>query len=109
MNLLTYAPLLAKGTLVTVAAWLLAGSISLCIGTCMGIVSCRYFAYNKLRIAIRCYTFIAKGIPAYVQILIAYFVIPAMLGINISGFVAAVAALAFCSSGYVTEIIIWIL
>src|SRR5581483_2673002 len=40
-----------------------------------------------------------------VQILIAYFVIPAALGISIPGFIAAVGALAFCSSGYVTEIV----
>jgi His/Glu/Gln/Arg/opine family amino acid ABC transporter permease subunit len=105
MNLLIYAPLLAKGTLVTLASWLSAAIISLLIGTGMGIISCRYFARTRLIMAIRCYTFIAKGVPAYVQILIAYFVIPAMLGIHVSGFVAAVGALAFCSSGYVTEII----
>lgn len=105
MNLLTYAPLLAKGTFITLIAWIISGMVSLFIGTCMGIISCRYLALPRLTQAIRCYTFIAKGIPAYVQILIAYFVIPAITGINIPGFGAAVGALAFCSSGYVTEII----
>ena len=30
---------------------------------------------------------------------------PALLGINVPAFIAAVGALAFCSSGYVTEIV----
>lgn len=105
MNLMTYFPLLLKGTLVTLGTWLSAGVISLVIGTFMGIISCRYLSTSPLNTAIRIYTFIAKGIPAYVQILIAYFVIPALLGINISAIIAAVGALAFCSSGYVTEIV----
>jgi polar amino acid transport system permease protein len=46
-----------------------------------------------------------KGVPAYVQILVAYFVIPHLLGITVSGFFAASLALDLCSSGYVTEII----
>ncbi len=105
MNLLFYVPLLLKGALITLSAWIVAGIVSLMIGTFLGIVSCRYLAGTKIRMFVKCYTFIAKGVPAYVQILIAYFVIPALLGINIYGFFAAVSALAFCSSGYVTEII----
>lgn len=105
MNIAIYFPLLLKGTLITLSTWIAAGTISLIIGTIMGIISCRYLSTTPLSIIIRCYTFIAKGIPAYVQILIAYFVIPALIGINITGFIAAVSALAFCSSGYVTEIV----
>lgn len=104
-TILSYAPLLLKGALITCGAWVCAGVISLIVGTVMGIMSCRYLASPSSGIIIKCYTFIAKGIPAYVQILIAYFVLPALLGINISGFVAAIGALAFCSSGYVAEII----
>lgn len=105
MNIISYIPLLLKGTLVTLGAWLAAGILSLIIGIYVGIISCNYLTSFQTTVVVRCYTFIAKGIPAYVQILIAYFVIPAFLGINISGIVAAVFALAFCSSGYVTEII----
>lgn len=103
--LLPYIPLLIKGTLVTIGAWLASGSISLIVGTIVGIVGCRYLVSARWSAVIRCYTFIAKGVPAYVQILIAYFVIPAFFGIAIPGFIAAVGALAFCSSGYVTEIV----
>lgn len=105
MNLVLYAPMLLQGALMTFVAWICAGSMSLVIGIILGIVGCRRLATVNSTRAIRLYTFIAKGIPAYVQILLAYFVIPALLGINISGFFAATGALAFCSSGYVTEII----
>lgn len=104
-SLVAYIPLLLRGTIITITAWAVSSTISLLIGTLVGIVSCRYFECTRLRVVIKIYTFIAKGIPAYVQILIAYFVIPSLLGINVPGFVAACSALAFCSSGYVTEII----
>lgn len=103
--LLSYMPLLMQGAAITVAAWLVAGLLSFCLGSFFGILSCRYLARPYVSSMIRIYTFIAKGIPAYVQILIAYFVIPSLLGIAVSGFAAACGALAFCSSGYVTEII----
>jgi His/Glu/Gln/Arg/opine family amino acid ABC transporter permease subunit len=105
MSLLLYVPLLLKGAFATITAWVVSMVISLSIGMCVGIISCRQLTSIPLSTAVRTYTFIAKGIPAYVQILIAYFVIPALLGINISGFLAATAALGFCSSGYITEIV----
>ena len=105
MNLLLYTPLLIKGTFITVSTWLAAGSISISIGTLLGILSCHRLTSYKRSIGVKIYTFIAKGIPAYVHILIAYFVLPALLNISISGTVAATAALAFCSSGYITEIV----
>lgn len=105
MNLVFYIPLLLQGTLITLGAWLAVSSISLMIGTCVGIMSCNHLTSSRKRFIVRIYTFVAKGVPAYVQILIAYFVIPAFLGINISGMIAATLALSFCSSGYVTEIV----
>lgn len=105
MNIVGYIPLFAKGTLITCCAWIVAGTISLITGIFIGIVSCNSLTTPTRSKVVRLYTFIAKGIPAYVQILIAYFVIPAALGINVPGFFAATCALAFCSSGYMTEII----
>lgn len=104
-TIVAYFPLIMQGIGMTVMAWVVAGSISVLIGTTIGVMSCRYLASSRFIFFVRIYTFIAKGVPAYVQILIAYFVIPSLLGINIPGFIAAVGALAFCSSGYVTEII----
>ena len=93
------------GAMVTLVSWLIAGILSLSIGLILGIVSSKYFATPFVAKLVRGYTFVAKGVPAYVQILIAYFVLPSILGINISGFFAANFALAFCSSGYATEIV----
>lgn len=100
-----YAPVFIRGTLVTIGAWLASGAISLFLGTILGILSCRFFKYTRLQYLIFCYTFIAKGVPAYVQILMAYFFLPALLGLYIPGYLAALGALAFCSSGYVAEIV----
>lgn len=104
-TLSSYIPLLMQGTAITVIAWITAGIISVALGTVIGVLGCRYLVSSPIAAIIKVYTFIAKGIPAYVQILIVYFVLPSLLGINIPGFIAAIAALAFCSSGYVTEIV----
>ena len=101
----TYIPLLVQGAAVTLGSWFVAGGMSMLVGMLLGIVSAEYVGLKKIIRVIRVYTFITKGIPAYVQILIAYFVVPAWLGINISGFASASFALAICSSGYVTEIV----
>ncbi len=103
--LITYTFLFVHGIAVTAAAWIVASCVSMLVGTVFGMLSCRYSAWPSLGGAIGVYTFVTKGIPAYVQILIAYFIIPSLLGIQIPGFVAATGALAFCSSGYVTEIV----
>lgn len=105
MNFTLYVPILIRGTMVTVGAWLASGTISLLIGTILGILNCRFLCYPRVKYLIGCYTFIAKGVPAYVHILIAYFVLPSLLGFHIPGYCAALGALAFCSSGYVTEIV----
>jgi His/Glu/Gln/Arg/opine family amino acid ABC transporter permease subunit len=100
-----YISLYIKGIAITFSTFILAGMLSLLIGSIFGILSCNYLTNLKIRMFVKGFSFIAKGIPAYVQILIAYFILPSLLGINISAFVAACSALAFCSSGYVTEII----
>ncbi len=106
MNGLTqYAPLLLSGAGMTLFAWFCAGLLSLAVGILLGIVGCQHNASRLVSVLIGSYTFVTKGVPAYVQILIAYFVVPALLGLKVSGLVAATLALACCSSGYVTEII----
>lgn len=105
MNTSFYTGLLLKGTATTAAAWLLSALLSVAVGMFLGTISCKHLQYRYLQRFVRVYTFMAKGVPAYVQILIAYFVIPVALGFKISGFWAATFALSFCSSGYVTEII----
>lgn len=104
-SIFNYSTLFAQGIGITLAAWIIAAMISLGIGIILGIISSDYVGLKKVQNSITCYTFITKGVPAYVQILIIYFALPSLLKINLSGFVAATAALALCSSGYMTEII----
>lgn len=103
--LIQYSYQFLMGTLVTLGSWFFAGFLSLSIGLILGIASSRYLGSSFMIRLIRFYTFVAKGVPAYVQILIAYFVLPSILGINMPAFLAANLALAFCSSGYITEIV----
>ena len=103
--MIPYLFLFLKGTGITVAAWLSASMLSGALGTLLGIASSRRIGSLYVQRVIHFYTFVAKGVPAYVQILIAYFVIPSLLGITIPGFIAATGALGICSSGYVTEIV----
>jgi len=104
-NIISYCPLLAQEACMTLASWFIAGIISSIIGITLGICSAQAVESQKIIFVIRVYSFITQGIPAYVQILITYFVIPAAIGINISGFTAATWALGLCSSGYVTQIV----
>ena len=103
--MITYFPLILQGTATSISAWLLTGGISIAVGTVLALLSCRQLQFIYLSRAIACYTFIAKGVPVYVQILIAYFVLPSLIGINLPPFIAGTLALALCSSGYVTDII----
>jgi polar amino acid transport system permease protein len=104
-SIVPYIPLIGQGAVITIASWFCAGSVSICIGVLCGVFGCHRLVHPALRIIVGAYTFVAKGVPAYVQILIAYFVIPAFFGVSIPGFLAATGALAFCSGGYVTEIV----
>jgi His/Glu/Gln/Arg/opine family amino acid ABC transporter permease subunit len=105
VELMKYIPLLMQGTLVTLLAWILGSCISLFIGSILGILSCNHFGLRICSRFIRMYTIASKGIPAYVLILIFYFGLPSVTGINLSAFVASIIALGLSSGGYVTEII----
>lgn len=100
-----YRLLIMQGFLMTLGAWVCTASISLTVGILLGLLSTKQIAPRWIRLCIRTYSFIAKGIPAYVQILIAYFVLPDLIGISLPQFFSAVLALSFCSSGYVIDII----
>ena len=50
-------------------------------------------------------TFVLRGIPFYVQLLLAYFVIPSVLNIDIPAYVAAAGALGLCSAAYISQIV----
>jgi polar amino acid transport system permease protein len=100
-----YKLMLLKGARITTLAWICASIGSLLLGSLVGVAMSRASNNRFIRSCAVSYSFIAKGVPVYVQILIAYFVLPSIAGINLSGFIAATGALIFCSSGYTAHII----
>lgn len=99
------APLIVKGVLMTVTLWLGASILSLVSGTLLGIFRCRKIRVNYLTPLLDIITWILRGVPFYVQLLIVYFVLPDLLGLNLSPSVAGIISLGFCSAAYVSQMI----
>lgn len=98
-------PLLLKGLVVTLSVGFLAIIIGFAGGLLFGILNS-----NKLKVYwvskfINFYVLIIRGTPLYVQVLIVYFVLPDLLGLNLTPFAAGVLALGCNSIAYVSEII----
>jgi His/Glu/Gln/Arg/opine family amino acid ABC transporter permease subunit len=98
-------PLLLQAAATTLQLWLSAAAIALCAGTLFGILRSRNAQVRFLSVALNLITVILRGIPFYVQLLLAYFVVPDLVGINPSAIVCAVISLGLCSSAYVSQIV----
>lgn len=105
MVFLKYGPLFLRGSLITFGAWLIAGCMSLAIGGVLGILNCRRLKTPLATQAITAYVLIIKGIPLYVLLLLSYFVVPELLGINPSALVVCTITLGLCSAAYIAEIV----
>lgn len=99
------APLLAKGMLTTCALWLSSAIISLSLGTLTGIARSNKMRKAYVSSLLDIITFVLRGIPYYTQLLIAYFVLPNIFGINFSAIHAAILSLGLCSAAYVSQIV----
>jgi len=104
-DIVNSGPLLMQGAAKTVEIWLGALSISLTIGTLWGIFRSRRLTLYGLTNVLDGITFLLRGIPFYVQLLIAYFVLPDLIGINISASTTAIFSLGLCSAAYVSQIV----
>lgn len=98
-------PLLMRGAGMTIKLWVVAGCISLTLGTAAGVARANQIRTPILGGLCDAVTFILRGIPFYVQLLIAYFVVPGILGLNVPPFAAATMALGLCSAAYVSQIV----
>lgn len=98
-------PLLLKGTALSLQIFAMASLFSLVLGSIMGSLMCRQLRWRWFSSAIEGITFVLRAVPFYVQLLIAYFVLPDLLGIELEAFTAAVIALSLCSAGYVAQIV----
>lgn len=99
------APLFFQGACMTTALLFSSGALSLVLGLFFGLLCCNQLRTPYLSFWIEGICFIARGIPFFVQLLIVYFVMPDLLGWNLSPFFASVIALGVCSSGYVAQFV----
>ena len=97
-------PLLLRGVVTTLGVSFAAMTVGLIGGTIAGIAACKRFK-TKLTAIVFGYVLVIRATPVYVQVLITYYMLPELIGINLSPASAGVVALGCCSSAYVTEII----
>lgn len=98
-------PLLLKGAALSLQILMLAGVLSLCLGGATGALTCQRLKYPGVAWILEGIAFVLRAVPFYVQLLIAYFVLPDVLQIQISAFTASIIALGLCSSGYVAQVV----
>lgn len=97
-----YLPLLLRGALVTLELTALGVLFGLVLGVIFALARLSHFwLFSTVG---RLYTWIIRGTPLLVQILIIYVGLPA-IGITLPPFPAAVIALSINSGAYITEII----
>ncbi len=94
---------IASGAVVTMQYSLLAVLLGLILGTLMAL--CSLSSYWPWRLFARVYISIIRGTPLILQLGIAYYVLPRVIGINISIFTAGIIAFSLNSAAYVAEII----
>ena len=96
-------PLLLRGLVTTVQITLVSAAIALVLSFVLGLA---LLSGNHLvRGAARTWVEIFRGTSALIQLFYFYFVLPGLLGITISPFVAAVAALSINTGAYGSEIV----
>jgi polar amino acid transport system permease protein len=100
-----FYPLLLKGMLMTVQVLLASASVSFVFGLGFGILLCKRLRIPILSHLVGGVAFVYRAVPFFVQLLIVYFVLPELLGVNFDPFAASVIALGMCSSGYVAQIV----
>lgn len=100
------APLLdgvVSGTALTLGASACAFAIGLALGIVL--LLARLSSIAPLRGLVMLWVSLLRGTPALIHMLIAYYVVPALLDISISPLTAGIAALACNTSAYIVEIL----
>lgn len=98
-------PQLGKGMVITISLSLACIAISLLLGTLLGIIQSTKGRTRYLSNIIDFYISYVRGVPYFIQLLLAYFVFPEITGIEISALSAGILSLGICSAGHTTEIV----
>ncbi len=91
------------GALYTIFVGLIACAVGLVVGT--GLLFMRNSRYWLLRKFVGVYGSFIRGTPALVQILVFYYALAPLIGVNIGPFTAGIMAVGFNSGAYVAEIL----
>ncbi|MBS0615041.1 MAG: amino acid ABC transporter permease [Verrucomicrobia bacterium] len=102
MNFLT---LLSQGALLTLGVAMVAMIIGLVGGTALGIFRCQRLQSPHLSKIFTGFVWVVRGTPLFVQVLLAYYGLPQLIGVSLSPFAAGVLALGLNSIAYVSEIV----
>ena len=98
-------PLLLKGAFVTIQIAICAVVIGFVCGIVLGVLNSKKLRIRGFSSLIDFYVLIIRGTPLCVLVLIFYYALPDLLGINLSPFLAGALALGFNSIAYVAEIV----
>ncbi len=98
-------PLLTKGLTMTIEIFITSACLSFILGITLGFLCCSRLRIAFISPSIEVLTFILRGVPFFVQLLIVYFVLPDLLFFNLEPFAASFIALGLCSSGYVAQMV----
>ncbi len=99
----TDGSLLLTGLKTTLFLWLAASGLALSLGSFLGIVRSQMLRIPIVSNICDFGCFILRGVPFYVQLLIAYFVVPSLVGMNLSAIHTSWICLGVCSSAYVSQ------
>jgi polar amino acid transport system permease protein len=99
---LSSLPTLLKGAEITLAASFFGVVLGVLVGVALAIA--REAGGRALQLLVRVYVSFARGTPLFIQILVIFFVLPA-IGFDVPKFYAGVIALSLNSGAYVSEMI----
>lgn len=95
-------PYMTQGAIVTLQISFCAMAVATLVGLVMGLISASDL--RALKALVRAYVYFVRGTPALVQIFLIYFALP-RVGLELTAFWSGVAALAFNSAGFISEIV----
>ncbi len=103
--MMTFIPLLMKGTGITLLLWLSSSAVSILFGLIVGTVRCTQLRVPVVSQLADGITLVLRGVPLYAQLMVAYFALPQLLGITPSALSSGIITLGLCSGAYASEII----
>jgi polar amino acid transport system permease protein len=98
-------PLLLRGCLTTIFISAVGIFFGFLFGLVVGVLDSNRIRNKWLSPFLRCYVAIFRGTPLFVQLLIVYFALPEVLGLQLSPIAAGIITLGLNSTAYLGEVI----